>query len=129
MRGGNNALGLRYYYGNEISTPVAVPTLQTFAYELDGVDHEEEESGRKNNLKKIIDEYTRPVFCESVGKPSDHIDNVKVLAVVTHRQVAPLFARNTVAQSCCTRLLMASTSNRWTIHRGPRLGFGGPLHA
>ena len=47
--------------------------------------------------RKLIDDKTRAIFCESVGNPAGNICDIEALAAVAERHGVPLVVDNTVA--------------------------------
>ena len=87
--------------GNNI---VSLPQLYGATYTLAGAHFPEarnhftfcrERSTRR--CRRLIDENTRAVYCESVGNPAGNVADIEGLARVAHKHGVPLVVDNTVA--------------------------------
>jgi len=85
---------------NIVSVPQLYGTTHTlFAHILpsQGVTVRFAESDHPEALKKLIDDNTRAIFCESVGNPAGNICDIESLARMAHENGVPLIVDNTVA--------------------------------
>ncbi|RSL17399.1 O-acetylhomoserine sulfhydrylase [Edaphobacter aggregans] len=85
---------------NIVSVPQLYGTTHTlFAHILpsQGVIVRFAESDHPEALKKLIDDNTRAIFCESVGNPAGNICDIESLARMAHEHGVPLIVDNTVA--------------------------------
>jgi O-acetylhomoserine (thiol)-lyase len=85
---------------NIVSVPQLYGTTHTlFAHILpsQGVTVRFAESDHPEALKKLIDDNTRAIFCESVGNPAGNICDIESLARMAHEHGVPLIVDNTVA--------------------------------
>jgi O-acetylhomoserine (thiol)-lyase len=83
---------------------VSVPQLYGTTYSLfahilpsQGITVRFAESDSPEAIKKLIDDDTRAIFCESVGNPASNICDIEALAAVAARHGVPLLVDNTVA--------------------------------
>jgi O-acetylhomoserine (thiol)-lyase len=86
--------------GNIVSVPQLYGTTHTlFAHILrrQGVEARFATSDRAEAIEPLIDDWTRAVFCESIGNPAGNICDIEALAKVAHRHGVPLVVDNTVA--------------------------------
>jgi O-acetylhomoserine (thiol)-lyase len=91
---------------NIISVPQLYGTTHTlFAHLLpqQGVSVRFADSDHAADIEKMIDDYTRAIFCESVGNPAGNICDIEALASVAHRYGVPLIVDNTVASPILLR--------------------------
>jgi O-acetylhomoserine (thiol)-lyase len=85
---------------NIVSVPQLYGTTHTlFAHVLpsQGVTVRFAESDHPDDIRKLIDDGTRAVFCETVGNPAGNICDIEALARVAHEHGVPLIVDNTVA--------------------------------
>jgi O-acetylhomoserine (thiol)-lyase len=91
---------------NIVSVPQLYGTTHTlFAHILpgQGATVRFAESDRPEDIRKLIDDKTRAVFCESVGNPAGNICDIEGLARIAHDQGVPLIVDNTVASPVLLR--------------------------
>jgi O-acetylhomoserine (thiol)-lyase len=55
------------------------------------------ETDHPDDIRRLIDDGTRAVFCETVGNPAGNICDIEALARVAHEHGVPLIVDNTVA--------------------------------
>ena len=94
------ALNVTELGSNLVSVPQLYGTTHTlFAHVLpsQGVTVRFAASDQPDAIKKLIDDNTRAVFCESIGNPAGNICDVEALARVAHEHGVPLIVDNTVA--------------------------------
>jgi O-acetylhomoserine (thiol)-lyase len=85
---------------NIVSVPQLYGTTHTLFAHLfprQGVTVRFAASDQPDDVKKLIDDETRAVFCESVGNPAGNVCDIEALADVAHRHGIPLIVDNTVA--------------------------------
>ncbi|MCB1494723.1 MAG: O-acetylhomoserine aminocarboxypropyltransferase/cysteine synthase [Bauldia sp.] len=86
--------------GNIVSVPQLYGTTHTLLAHVlprQGITVRFAESDDADAIARLIDEYTRAVFCESVGNPAGNICDIEKIAAVAHRAGVPLIVDNTVA--------------------------------
>ncbi|HYA75787.1 MAG TPA: O-acetylhomoserine aminocarboxypropyltransferase/cysteine synthase family protein [Burkholderiaceae bacterium] len=84
---------------NIVSVPQLYGTSHTlFAHILPklGTQVRFAKSDRPQDMRSLIDENTRALFCETVGNPAGNICDVEAIAEVAHRAGVPLIVDNTV---------------------------------
>ncbi len=87
---GKNIVSLPQIYG-------ATYTLFAHVLRKRGIETRFAESDDPDAVRKLIDENTRAVYCESVGNPAGNVADLAALAEVAHRHGVPLIVDNTVA--------------------------------
>ena len=87
---GNNIVSLPQLYG-------ATYTLFAHILPKQGVNVRFAESDEPHAVKRLIDENTRAVYCESVGNPAGNVADIEALAQIAHQHGVPLIVDNTVA--------------------------------
>lgn len=55
------------------------------------------DSGDLDGYRRAIDEHTRLIYCETIGNPTNSIDDFEALAKIAHEAGIPLVVDNTVA--------------------------------
>jgi len=87
---GSNIVSVRQLYGT---------THTLFAHILpsQGIQVRFADADRADAVKKLIDDNTRAIFCESIGNPAGNICDVEALATVAKSHGIPLIVDNTVA--------------------------------
>lgn len=86
------------------SNVVTVPLLYGGTYTLFkhmlprlGIEVRFSDDDSPESMKKLIDEKTAAVFCESIGNPAGNIVDIEALADMAHAEGVPLIVDNTVA--------------------------------
>jgi O-acetylhomoserine (thiol)-lyase len=85
--------------GNIVSVPQLYGTTHTLLASIlprQGIEGRFARGDRASDIKPLIDENTRAVFCESVGNPAGNICDIEALATVAHAAGTPLIVDNTV---------------------------------
>jgi O-acetylhomoserine (thiol)-lyase len=85
---------------NIVSVPQLYGTTHTlFAHVLpsQGVTVRFAETDHPDDIRRLVDDGTRAVFCETVGNPAGNICDIEALARVAHEHGVPLIVDNTVA--------------------------------
>jgi O-acetylhomoserine (thiol)-lyase len=85
---------------NIVSVPQLYGTTHTlFQYLLPslGITVKFAESDHPDAIRKLIDDKTKAVYCESIGNPAGNICDIEAVAEVAHAQGVPLVVDNTVA--------------------------------
>ena len=91
---------------NIVSVPQLYGTTYTlFAHILPrlGVEVRFAKSDQACDLRALIDENTRALFCETVGNPAGNVCDLETLAELAHAHGAPLIVDNTVATPLLVR--------------------------
>ncbi|MGO3927643.1 O-acetylhomoserine aminocarboxypropyltransferase/cysteine synthase family protein [Rhodopseudomonas pseudopalustris] len=86
--------------GNIVSVPQLYGTTHTLLSHVlprQGIIGRFAESDQPDAIKRLIDENTRAVFCETIGNPAGNICDIERIAEVAHRHGVPLIVDNTVA--------------------------------
>jgi O-acetylhomoserine (thiol)-lyase len=85
---------------NIVSVPQLYGTTHTlFQYLLPslGISVKFAESDHPHAIRKLLDDKTKAVYCESVGNPAGNICDIEAVAEVAHAHGVPLVVDNTVA--------------------------------
>src|ERR1700761_335982 len=93
-------LNLANLGSNIVSVPQLYGTTHTlFQYLLPslGITVKFAESDRPDAIRKLLDDKTKAVYCESVGNPAGNICDIEAVAQVAHAHGVPLVVDNTVA--------------------------------
>ena len=93
---GNNIVTVPLLYGGTY-------TLFKHMFPRQGIDVRFAEDDTVESMRKLIDDKTTAVFCETIGNPAGNVVDLEALADMAHEHGVPLIVDNTVATPILTK--------------------------